>query len=180
MSDGEPTEQRGAGDLREATAGFLANRHELMAFLLGLTRDPHVADDILQETWLHLERHFENGGRIDNLAAYCTTVAKHAVLRHWRRQGRERPFDERIVELLAGDFAEDPPAWPERLDALRRCLGQLSAAHRSLLEQRYVSGRTNQAIAEGLRLGLDALNMRLLRLRQVLRRCVDQRLAEAE
>jgi RNA polymerase sigma-70 factor, ECF subfamily len=166
--------------LRRATVAFLAHRHELMAFSLGLTRDPHVAEDILQETWLHLERHIANGGSVEDVPAYCAAIAKNAVMRHWRKAGRERPLDSRIVELLATGFSDEPAGWPDRLGALRRCLGTLSTPNRALLEERYVEGRSHQDIAERLRLSLDALAMRLMRLRQALKRCVAQRLAQAE
>jgi RNA polymerase sigma-70 factor (ECF subfamily) len=166
--------------LRRATVAFLAHRHDLMAYSLGLTRDPDVAEDILQETWLHLERHVSNGGSIEDVPAYCAVIAKNAVIRHWRKAGRERPLDSRIVELLATGFSDESTGWPDRLGALRRCLGTLSAPNRAMLEERYVDGRSNQDIADRLRLSLDALAMRLMRVRQALKRCVSQRLAQAE
>jgi RNA polymerase sigma-70 factor (ECF subfamily) len=167
-------------NLRQATVAFLAHRHELMAFSLGLTRDPHVAEDILQETWLHLERHIANGGSITNVAAYCAVIARNAIVRHWRDTGRERPLDAQIVDLLVTGFTHEPSGWPDRLAALRRCLGALSVANRALMDQRYVEGRSNQDIADRLRVSLDALAMRLMRVRQGLKRCVAQRLAQAE
>ncbi len=167
-------------ELRRATVAFLAHRHELMAFCLGLARDPHVAEDILQETWLQLERQVANGGAIADVPAYCAVIAKNALLRHWRKAGRVRPLDDRIVDLLATGFAEEPAGWPDRLEALRRCLGTLSAPNRALIERRYVDGASNQDLADRLRLSLDALAMRLMRVRQALKRCVAQRLAQAE
>nr|MBA3710260.1 sigma-70 family RNA polymerase sigma factor [Planctomycetota bacterium] len=68
---------------RAASAEFLAHRHDLQAFLLSMTRDRPLAEDILQDVWVKLAQAVNEGTRVDNVPAWCRTVAKHAILRHW-------------------------------------------------------------------------------------------------
>ena len=49
--------------LRILSGQFLANRHRLMAFITGITRDPNLAEDILQDCFLRI---YERAHLIDN------------------------------------------------------------------------------------------------------------------
>ncbi len=158
------------------TTAFLTIHPDLAAFVLALTHDPHLTEDICQEAWVRLEQQITAGRSIENVAGYCRTIAKHAIMKHWQRQGRERPSGEKIIDLLADGFEAEPPDDGERLGALRQCLQGLDEPARALLQQRYIDRRPAQSIAERIGVTLEALNMRLMRIRQALKQCVAKRL----
>src|SRR5688500_15778043 len=87
--------------LKEATAEFLAHRQQLMAFVYGLCRNQHAAEDVLQEVWIKLATYLEKGGTIDSPVSWCRTVAKNIVFQQWRSQQRSKVLaDSDLLEFL--------------------------------------------------------------------------------
>jgi RNA polymerase sigma-70 factor, ECF subfamily len=172
-----------SADFRGTSAAFLAHRHDLQAFVLSMTRDPVLTEDILQDVWVKLAEAASQGTRIDHMHGWCRAVAKHAILRHWQRAGRERAADAEIIELIDGAFdrkRRDDDSWAHHLEALRGCLGALQAAARRLVEARYVRGLGAEEIATAEGSSYDAVMMRLTRLRQALKQCVVNRMADGD
>jgi hypothetical protein len=54
--------------IQQAAAEFIRDRHLLGAFVNGLLRDVHAAEDVLQEVWV---RRSETGGRSREGQANC-------------------------------------------------------------------------------------------------------------
>ena len=68
--------------IQQAAAEFIRDRHLLSAFVTGLLRDVHAAEDVLQEVWVFLSAELEKGTRIQNQAAWCRGVARNLVSLH--------------------------------------------------------------------------------------------------
>jgi RNA polymerase sigma-70 factor (ECF subfamily) len=168
LSDAELLARFRAGD--PAALDQLFERHEnpLFCFLLGVLRDPHQAEDALQETFVRaLER--LDGIDPDHLRGWLFTVAYHqAMLLRRREAGRKK------LSLVAEGEALDPVPGPaERLleadDArrLRDLLDQLPAAQREVIRQRVYEGKKFREIAEALGC---PLNTALARMHEGLKR----------
>src|SRR5262245_50099772 len=124
-----------SGDVR-ALDELLA-RHEapLFQFLVGMLRDHHLAEDVLQDTFVRaLER--LDGVDGEHLRGWLFTVAYHQAMLARRKQ-KSRP-----AMPLAAEPAEDRPG-PEDAAALRddarrvgRLLRRLPAAQREVIHQR--------------------------------------------
>ncbi|MFM2091424.1 MAG: hypothetical protein RLZZ127_1925, partial [Planctomycetota bacterium] len=148
------------------TDEFLAHRHELMAYLLALDPDPILAEDILQEVWLHLAKEARLGRDIAHVPAWCRTVARHAWIRHRRVARRERPDDGAMAELIDRAFADqsrDGETWTLHLRALRACLDGIDRSTRRLLTRRYVDAADTRTLAEEFAAAEPTLLMRLSR-----------------
>jgi RNA polymerase sigma-70 factor (ECF subfamily) len=168
--------------IKEVTAEFLANRHQLMAFIIGLLRDPQVADDIFQEVWLKLAAAMEKGIVIEHQAKWCRKAAKLLILQHWRDQRTARVFaDSTLVEFL--DFVDQAydeneslhSLRPERQRALNECVRALPEKSKLLLALKYEHRRSLSDIAAQVRQSTDAVIKALLRLRHALSVCVEKR-----
>ena len=168
LSDAELLARFRAGD--PAALDDLFERHEspLFCFLLGVLRDPHQAEDALQETFVRaLER--LDGVDPDHLRGWLFTVAYHqAMLLRRREAGRKK------LALTADGEAFDPVPGPaERLleadDArrLRELLDQLPANQREVIRQRVYEGKKFREIAEALGC---PLNTALARMHEGLKR----------
>lgn len=163
------------------STAFLAHRHELLAYIRSLSRDPQEAEDLLQDTWVTLEESLRNGTVIQCLPAWCRTVARNAWIRRRQAARRERPDDLAVATALEQAFAaseRDSTPWSRHLAALDRCLEAADAAGRRLLARRYADGADTGTLAAEFRIDEDTLLRRLSRLRLRLRQCVDQRLAK--
>lgn len=164
---------------------FLSQQFRLMDYIGGLVRQVHDAEDLFQEVSLVIL------GKEDDptvptdpavFAAWCRGVARNHVLHYWRARGRSRiHLDERIAELADLAFAEaedandDPVLDTAHRLALSGCLEQIDGIGRDVLEARYVAGRTCEDIAQGMGKAAGGVRMLLMRLRDRLRQCIENR-----
>jgi RNA polymerase sigma-70 factor (ECF subfamily) len=137
-----------SGDCRALEAILDRYEEALFPFLLGLLRDHHLAEDVLQETFVRaLER--LDGVDPEHLRGWLFTVAYHQAMLA-RRKHRVRPGE------AVGDLA-DPRPGPDgeaaaRDDArrLHDLLEQLPAAQREVIRQRVYEGKRFRDIAAAL------------------------------
>ena len=135
--------------IQQAAAEFIRDRHLLGAFLDGLLRDVHVAEDVLQEVWLRLSAEVEQGTHIENQPAWCRGVARNLIRQHWEKQQTAR--------VVAG--SEALAAFMERVEQFVRHEGAIRAFVRALQpsltdaydvrRQRELHSRTNRALVIG-------------------------------
>jgi len=148
-----------------------AHSAALWRYALRLTRDPHQAHDVVQETllraWLHPEIN-EDGNRSPQ--AWLFTVARNIIIDD-RRSAR---FRNEVAMLEGADIDEpvdlqDATATIDRL-MVRQALAQLSAEHRAVLWRSYYLGWTLARIAEDLKIAEGTVKSRQHYALQALRR----------
>ena len=142
---------------------------DLAAFTAMRVPDRECLDEVIQETLIDAWRSLAAYRPEGTFAAWIKGIARHRALRAARN--RRRAAGPPLADDLAAPEAasEDP-----RLERLRACLERLPEQARTLLAIRYQEGCAIDAMATRLRCRADALAMRLSRLRQALRVCMDQ------
>lgn len=103
----------------------------MCGFLLRRTRDPHLAEDLAQETFVKATRALL-GWRGGNTAAWLLTIARNVLLDHVRRSRRE-------LELPSPDELGVPPLHVAAMD-VRDALERLPEQQRRLLTLVYFEG----------------------------------------
>lgn len=161
--------QARAGDQRAQAELVRLYRRRLRGFLRGLVADPWAAEDVLQVVWVKMVTQIRLLREVPRFETWLFTLARNCALDH-RRRVRCRPSSPVEEGFWAG--LPDPSAEDrvheirEALEvALRRCGGR----DRRLIEQ-VIEGTTYQAMAAEAGLTLNALKVRLHRLRVHLRR----------
>src|SRR6478736_5444482 len=119
-------------------------RPYLLRYAILQLRDPHAAEDAVQETLVAaLAGEASFAGR-SNLRTWLTGILKHKIVDSIRRSSRERPLETTDGESTVDDFdalfdetghwCEPPQAWPDQalqekqfLQALEKCLAALPA-----------------------------------------------------
>ncbi len=165
----------------DPNAEFVSQRHELFGFIYALVRDVHDAQDLVQEVWLRFAAAMESGVRIEKPAAWCRGTAKKLILHHWRDKANDKVLvDSELLELVELAFSEqeqEQEIWHLRRQALAHCVQALPEKSRRLLALRYECGDPVAKIAEALHQSLGSVMMALSRLRRVLQKCVQDKLA---
>jgi RNA polymerase sigma factor (sigma-70 family) len=140
----------------------------LFRILLAGTRgDPHLAAEARQRAYLRISRHVRVCDQPAMWLGWLRTVA-HSALSDARR--RDRSFADRILRRTAElDIAPTETEESELFTALDAALAQLPPAARSLIESKYLHGKSVAQLASELALTPKAVESRLTRAREELR-----------
>ncbi len=165
-------------DLQHYVKLMIEHQPNLRAFIVSLMPGSQDVADVLQETnsvlWLKRGR-FEAG---TNFRAWAFQIARYEVMRQRARTKRlgRLVFSEELLESLADtDLPEEADS---RLMALDRCLDKLSDSQRRIVHERYTVGRSLEQYAADTGRSPGSLRMALLRIRDLLKDCVNKTLAE--
>jgi RNA polymerase sigma-70 factor (ECF subfamily) len=146
---------------REAVLQRLHDRHapELWRFALRLTRDPQVAEDVVQESLLRAWRDPGLDSRTEPQArAWLFTVVRNLVVDRWRSAAVRHEvggvdFVEPGVEDRSGEVLDN---W-----LIAEALKSVSKEHRQVIAAAYYEGRTVAEIAAELRVPEGTVKSRL-------------------
>jgi RNA polymerase sigma-70 factor (ECF subfamily) len=176
------------GDAAAFTHLVSAHQGRVRAYIGGTVNRPEVVDDLAQEVFLSAFRSLDTYKGEAPFGVWLLGIARHQTLMHLRHEVRRLARETRSLDLVLSDLRvrvleadEMLLARREReITALQRCLERLPAQGAEMITERYFRARsiTDIAQASGKREG--TVRMSLMRLRQVLRACVEQRLAKEQ
>jgi DNA-directed RNA polymerase specialized sigma24 family protein len=162
---------------------YIEMRRRLVAYFD--RRNRPFPDDLADETLNRISKTLEQSGSIGIRppARYCYVVARFVLLEDVRRSRRHIPMDESRDSLHLGPRAlgitdERESLQEQRLECLDRCLNQLKPDQRDLAIEYYRDAKRERidrrrALAERLRITMNALGVRACRIRSTLEVCVD-------
>ncbi|HYV35035.1 MAG TPA: RNA polymerase sigma factor, partial [Gemmataceae bacterium] len=162
---------RGFAELgNEAAFAEILDRHGpmLMGMCRRLLHDEHLAEDVLQATFLVLARKARSVRRRESLASWLYGVAQRlarkARLAETARSKREQRAAKAEAQLTAGNAG-----WDDLLRVLDEELQRLPERFRLPLLLCYLEGRTQDEAAKQLGWGLSTLRRRLEKGRELLK-----------
>jgi len=136
-------------------------RSGLLRFVSSRVRDPHAAQDLVQEVYAKAFRHRERYDEARSFKTWVFTIARNACIDYLRRRVRDplagvapnAPSPVPDLDALEERRPGDPAAAAERadlLEAVRRELALLPDHRRAAVEMKIVEGLTYREIAEAL------------------------------
>lgn len=157
---------------------FQQHAKTLQNFLLRKSRDPQLAADLTQESFLRLAEQGHAAG-IDNSPAYLYRTASNLLIDHQRQQARRKTDlvpHERLVEIEdSGTSLEDRTAALQQVEHMQRALDELPLRTRQIFQLNRVDGLTHAQVADELGISDSSVQKHLAKaLAHVM-----QRLAEA-
>jgi RNA polymerase sigma-70 factor (ECF subfamily) len=168
-----------AGD-RDALDPLMERHHRrLYRIALGYLRDPDLAKDVVQETFV---KAFQNASRWDTRAEVAPWLARIAVnqsIDQYRRVRRRRTAEEPLAEgdhsetLTVGDASPDALVRGREIgERIQTALAVLPERQRAVFVLRHCEEMTLEEIAESLQMNLgtvkSALHRAVRRLRETL------------
>jgi RNA polymerase sigma-70 factor, ECF subfamily len=126
-----------------------------------------LAEDLTAETFLAAVDAVRRDDAPPISTAWLVGVARHKLVDHWRRQGRE----ERGLRATAGEAESNDP-WAVHLDAMRArdALERIAPQHRAALTLRYLDDLPVLEVAAVLNRTVHATEGLLVRARTAFRR----------
>lgn len=171
-------------EARAAIVQSLVHEHQagVRAFIRALGVDQAWVDDVAQETFLIAYRKLDDWDRSRDAGSWLRGIARHLAMNERRKSARRsRLLDDGLAGLLIGhaEREREPEAIAtaaELLAALDSCLHELPQPARDLLRGRYADGETAESLAARWKTRPDAMRQKLLRLRLVVKGCVERRI----
>lgn len=147
--------------MNDILAALRPDERKLAAYIARRSKDPGRAEDILQETFLIVMRQARKQ-EITQPLAYAYRVADSLIYAQARRDRREAPIGDE-------DFGCDLPLPDAVLEHRQRAavfeaaLKRLSPLRRDIVIRRHLDGQSRQAIADDLRISVEAVKKHLVR-----------------
>ncbi|WP_193214049.1 RNA polymerase sigma factor [Luteolibacter marinus] len=159
-----------------------AHQEPILLYLRSLVSDHHDAQDLLQKTNLILWRKRDQFVPDTNFRSWALRIARLEALNQVRLQRRSRLvlFERDEFENIADPDVAEEPADPAPLLALRDCLRRLPDRDRELLLMRYATEHTLNDYAKTLGRSPGTLKARLYKIREGLRKSIEDRLRDRE
>ncbi len=165
------------GDEAAFDAVYDAFNLRLFTFLLRLTRRHHVAEDLLEETWLRLVKHAHRLRPDTRLGPWLFTVARNLHVSYVRSRMIEDSTAAGLMTLWPFSVERSSPfeatAASELERRIERALASLPPASREVLLLVGVAGLDHSDAADVCGITPEALRQRLHRARGMLARALE-------
>jgi len=168
----------------------------LYHFTLSRIKDPSIAEDLVQETFLAALKARKNFQGRSTARTWLIAILKHKIVDHIRKQVREHTSDklESMLNTAAndpvdssfndeGDWRIRPSKWAidpmklyeqkEFMDILYQCLGELPERQAEAFMMREIDGFSTEEICKVLNISATNSWVMLYRARMWLRRCLE-------
>jgi RNA polymerase sigma-70 factor (ECF subfamily) len=153
-----------AGRIEAFDGLYAALSGRLRGYLLSQCRDPGLADDLLQETFMQIHRSrrtYEPGRPV---TPWVFAIARHVYLMNRRGAGRRLRFEATMAaDFRSSDVPRDDLHTMVRGDEIRRALRGVPADQRRALLLHHVEGWSFVEIAERLGIRVNAAKTRAFR-----------------
>ena len=151
---------------------FVRYQSHLRSFVLALTGDFGITDDIVQEVFLTITAKASDFRPDASFRHWMLAIARFKVLES-RRAARR--FSPRVIESLAAALKPDTLG-EDRLEPLLDCLAEMPPKMQELLRLQYFSQHGPTELAAMLGRSISGVNTTLTKARDLLRECVQRKL----
>ncbi|MFC4992128.1 sigma-70 family RNA polymerase sigma factor [Rubritalea tangerina] len=171
-----------AQEMQEFVSLLTEHQDTIRLYIRSLVPSHVDPRDILQEVNIMLWQKMHDFKLGTNFGAWACTVAYYAVLNHRKKMKREgfMIFNDELSSVLLNQMSEQEVESPrEQMQALTRCLQEVSPDNLKLLQARYdKNGPSVEDLSKETGRSLNTLYVGLSRLRVSLKNCIQGRLAE--
>jgi RNA polymerase sigma-70 factor (ECF subfamily) len=135
---------------------------DLKRFIISKVKDPTIADDILQDTFLKIHTKLYTLKDSTKLKAWCFTVARNSVLDYWQLKNKTFEFAD-----FENETAPQKNTHTEE-DCLKGILKSLPEKYRNPLFLADIKGLKQQEVADHLHQSLSTTKSQIQRARKLI------------
>ncbi len=175
--------QQRTGRERQAFEILVREHHRrILAFAQSFVFDHHLAEDIVQESFVTAWRQLDRFDHSRDFGAWVRGIVRMKFLEAGRRR-TDTPLDPEVLEAVDFCHAEWDRAKTESdtdvFEVVRSCLSRLPDTLKAVVRFFYFERMSCQAMARKWQLTEPTVRQRLHRGREGMQACIEQRLAEA-
>ena len=151
---------------------------KIFGYILALVLDVTAAEDIYQETCTILWKEFPRYDPERSFLNWAYGIAFNQIRKYRRTfQNQRLIFSDTLVSALAEDVSAMVEEQSQRQLALTRCMQNLTARERDLLDSYYGDQQTAATLAEQGNCSVHTIYKTIKKLRRALYECVSRRLS---
>jgi len=150
------------GDRRAFEALYLRHRSQVLRYLIRLIGNDPVAEEIANDVFLEVWRNAHRFEAKSQVATWLLAIARYKALSALRRRA-EAQIDEDAVGAIV-DPADDPETTTDRESRsaiLKKCLTQLSAAQREVIDLVYFQDKSVEEVAKFIGVAANTVKTRM-------------------
>jgi RNA polymerase sigma-70 factor (ECF subfamily) len=145
---------------------------DLRRFIRRKVSDDHLAEDLLQETFIRIHKNIHSLQQQDRFAAWVFQICRNVITDHFRGKKSHEPIHN---EQCAGEDEGTDRLRANASKWLAELIGQLPEKYRVAIQLSEIEGLSQQEVADQLCLSLSGAKSRIQRgrvgLKQVLEQC---------
>jgi RNA polymerase sigma-70 factor, ECF subfamily len=151
-----------AGDRRAFETLYLRHRSQVFRYLIRLIGNDPVAEEIVNDVFLEVWRNAHRFEAKSQVATWLLGIARYKALSALRRRS-EAQIDEDAVAAIAdpADDAETTADRQSRSAILRKCLTQLPAAQREVIDLVYYQDKSVEEVAKFVGVAANTVKTRM-------------------
>jgi len=137
------------GDKRAMQVLYARHNVRVYRFIVRLTGNQTLAEDLVSEVFLDVWRQAEGFGSKSQVSTWLLAIARYKALSAMRRRTDEH-LDDNVAETME-DTADDPETavnTKDRNSIVQKCLTQLSPAHREVIDLVYYHEKSVDEVAK--------------------------------
>ena len=164
--------------LPSLTRKLLSTRQAILGFIYALTRDIEATEEIFQEISITILQQAGKGRDVEPFMPWAREIARRRTAEYFRKRSTRMRIEApsgAIVDAVSQIFEENEETSEQigrRLEALRACLGKLSARTREILNLVYRTQLPLKDVAASIKLKASSVRQLLWRTRKTLANCI--------
>ena len=156
-----------AGDRCAMQVLYARHNVRVYRFVLRLSGDSSLAEDIVADVFLQVWRRADGFKAKSRVSTWILAIARYKTLSMLRRRSDDQLDDRAAASII--DPADDSEAMLCRQDRsaiVRKCLSQLPAIHREVLDLVYYHDKSVEEVAQIVGVPTNTVNTRMFYARQ--------------
>lgn len=159
----------------------LQNRRKLEIYSYTLTCDWGLAEDAVQEAFVVLYKKQENLGEKDNVYGWMKKIVHDKSIDIIRKRKKFTSMDSELLDLVENSFNDhESKLKHEKLKSMHKalddCMSHLNNEDLQIIQKFYLHRHSCETIATQISSSVNAIRLRLSRLRAKLRKCSNGKL----
>ena len=156
LTDEELVKLYAAGNNQAFELLIQRNQDRIYNYILFITKNNDLADDIFQETFIKAIINIKKGAYTENgkFAAWISRIAHNLIIDHYRKSSYENTFsnDDNEYELINNikteKSIEDNLAWEQQLNDIAKMIKLLPKEQKEVVVMRFYRNMSFSEIAE--------------------------------
>ncbi len=155
-----------------------ANQHRIHGYILSITGNSAVADDVMQETTAMMWKKYSDFKPGTDFVAWGVTIARYVNLNYRKKHtGKTIQLSDNAIRALDGDVFKVLKKTDYRMDSLKECVSKLPPKDQKILELRFFEGHSIKMVAERVGKSDRSVFRSFARVYDLLMNCIQSKLA---